>query len=244
MKLLLAILIVAGLASSVRLYGVVYDSQLEPVTKVLLQINTTPAQRLVSPDGAYAFTLPAGNYELSATKANASVLENLTLSREGEYRFDLIFLPDLPTDVDEIEDALLDNDVPSTDLAENGPNVPWFLWALGLGGLTLASWFFLRQHSFKAERKTAPVVEKETRTMPVPSSHTRHGLSSPTALTPDQKRVLQTLESLNNRAPQKELRKAMNEWSEAKVSLELTELEDAGLIRKIKKGRGNVIKRT
>jgi len=61
--------------------------------------------------------------------------------------------------------------------------------------------------------------------------------------TADQTKVMQALSSFGNRASQKDLRKALHFWSEAKVSMELTELEDLGIIQKIKKGRGNVIRK-
>ena len=54
---------------------------------------------------------------------------------------------------------------------------------------------------------------------------------------------MQSLSSFKNRASQKDLRKALNHWSEAKVSMELTELEEMGAIQKLKKGRGNIIRR-
>ncbi len=63
-----------------------------------------------------------------------------------------------------------------------------------------------------------------------------------TPLTPDQQKVLETIRRFDNRLSQKELRKALSPWSEAKVSMELTELEDRGIISKIKKGRGNIIR--
>jgi uncharacterized membrane protein len=61
-------------------------------------------------------------------------------------------------------------------------------------------------------------------------------------LSADQKKVVSTIHSYGNRVTQKELRKALPEWSEAKVSIEVTELEDLGFIRKIKKGRGNILR--
>lgn len=261
MRSVLALLFLVGLVSGARLYGTLYDGQLDPVAKVQVVVNSTPAQRMVAQSGSYAFTLPPGSYHITATKGNLTVRENLTLFQEGEYRVDLIFLPDLPSDVDELDEALSDAEIP-VDAPENGAALPWFLWAVLSAGLVLAGWFFLRQHRFKPDGPGNPITGKKVDVQPPASS--KDAASGPpgdkpvqapsvssaratllsSVLTPDQKRVLKTLESLDNRAPQKELRKALSPWGEAKVSLELTELEDKGYLRKIKMGRGNVIRKT
>ncbi|MDP4012416.1 MAG: hypothetical protein Q8R00_02315 [Candidatus Nanoarchaeia archaeon] len=52
--------------------------------------------------------------------------------------------------------------------------------------------------------------------------------------------ILRFIKSNNGRVTQLDIRKNFS-WSEAKISLIITELEDKGLIKKIKKGRSNVI---
>jgi uncharacterized membrane protein len=52
--------------------------------------------------------------------------------------------------------------------------------------------------------------------------------------------ILDILRKMGGRATQKELREKLG-WSEAKLSLALTDLERRGLIEKYKKGRGNVV---
>ncbi len=56
----------------------------------------------------------------------------------------------------------------------------------------------------------------------------------------DLKEIIDILESLGGRMTQKDLRARLN-CSEAKVSLMITDLEDRGLVHKVKKGRGNII---
>ena len=53
--------------------------------------------------------------------------------------------------------------------------------------------------------------------------------------------VLDILKKSGNRLTQKELREKISSIGEAKISLILNELEAAGKIKKIKKGRGNII---
>ena len=58
----------------------------------------------------------------------------------------------------------------------------------------------------------------------------------------DAKKVLQTLESFEGRATQKELKDSLN-FSDAKLSLILSELENMQKIKKFKRGRGNIIRK-
>ncbi len=60
------------------------------------------------------------------------------------------------------------------------------------------------------------------------------------SLPDDLKVVLDVLKAKGGRATQKEIREELG-WSEAKLSLVLTDLERRGLIEKYKKGRGNVV---
>lgn len=62
------------------------------------------------------------------------------------------------------------------------------------------------------------------------------------SLDEDAKKVLQALESFEGRATQKEIKETLN-FSDAKLSLILTELEEYDYIKKFKRGRGNIIKK-
>jgi uncharacterized membrane protein len=59
-------------------------------------------------------------------------------------------------------------------------------------------------------------------------------------LSSDLQGVLRVLDKNGGRMTQKELRKNFD-LSEAKISLMITELESLGLVKRIKKGRGNII---
>jgi uncharacterized membrane protein len=56
----------------------------------------------------------------------------------------------------------------------------------------------------------------------------------------DLQRLIEIIKSNNGRTTQKEIRKVLG-LSEAKVSLMITELEDKGIVKRIKRGRGNVV---
>ena len=59
-------------------------------------------------------------------------------------------------------------------------------------------------------------------------------------MTDDKEKVINIIRRHGNRTTQKDIRKEMP-LSEAKVSLIIAELEHEGSIKKIKKGRGNII---
>ncbi|MFQ5406529.1 MAG: helix-turn-helix transcriptional regulator, partial [Candidatus Micrarchaeia archaeon] len=60
-------------------------------------------------------------------------------------------------------------------------------------------------------------------------------------LSREEKVLVGKIRAFGGRVAQRELRKHLD-WSEAAVSMVLTKLEDKGVVRKIKKGRGNVLK--
>ncbi len=67
-------------------------------------------------------------------------------------------------------------------------------------------------------------------------------LESPEALLPDDlKEILNLIRANGNRITQRELRKK-SPYSESKVSLMLSDLEERGLVEKFKRGRGNIIR--
>jgi uncharacterized membrane protein len=58
----------------------------------------------------------------------------------------------------------------------------------------------------------------------------------------DAKKVLEALDSYEGRATQKELKETLN-YSDSKISLILAELEHEGLVRRFRRGRGNIIRK-
>ncbi|WP_048124958.1 helix-turn-helix transcriptional regulator [Methanosarcina lacustris] len=67
-------------------------------------------------------------------------------------------------------------------------------------------------------------------------------LENPEALLPDDlKEILNLIRANGNRITQRELRKK-SPYSESKVSLMLSDLEERGLVEKFKRGRGNIIR--
>jgi len=75
-----------------------------------------------------------------------------------------------------------------------------------------------------------------------PNSLSSDGSESPDAGLPDDlKEIIDIIRANGNRITQRELRKK-SPYSESKVSLMLSDLEERGLVEKFKKGRGNIIR--
>ncbi|MCK4652690.1 MAG: hypothetical protein KAT13_06370, partial [Methanosarcinales archaeon] len=81
----------------------------------------------------------------------------------------------------------------------------------------------------------APEYEETESRGPVKSE-----VSEESGIPSDLKEMLLVIREDGGRITQKELRMRLK-YSEAKVSLMITDLEDRGMVKKVKKGRGNVI---
>ena len=100
------------------------------------------------------------------------------------------------------------------------------LAALALGAFALA--FYLNHR--RAGQNQEPEATEEA--------------PKPIKAEPDEgmKSVLRALESQDGRATQKELKEALG-FSDAKLSLILSELEHSGYVKKFKRGRGNIVRK-
>ena len=92
------------------------------------------------------------------------------------------------------------------------------------------------------EASKAPVISSS-----IPSPEERFDSpdetpENPKASLPDDlKEIMNLIRANGNRITQRELRKK-SPYSESKVSLMLSDLEERGLVEKFKKGRGNIIR--
>lgn len=207
--ILLLIVLLAGTASAATIHGTIYDIGLEQATNTIIEVNTTPKQLIVAKDSTYSFTLPQGNYLISAShpiSGNAS--EQISVAAEGDYVLDLILFPDL--NVGEIENGEFIDVEPVSSTVTTKPIWPWIIAVLALAILV---WFIRKKKKPTAEEKPTETEAEE---------------------------VLAFIKKQGGRTTQKDIRKAMPS-SEAKISLIISELQHDGKIKKIKKGRGNII---
>jgi len=263
-----AILMVVSLypCSGAVVHGVVYNwEDLKPLPKAVIVVNTTPEQKYVTPDGHYSFNLPPGHYVIRAYYyRNGRVVlyaeDNVTIkSSNGSYIVDLILFPPLNFNFSQPN-----IEFPAPAAQSSGSNNLYAYVAAGiLAVAAVAVAFYLirkRRGDERAERvgvsnagktgsnaggmdaKSAGVMSAsagESEGMEVQESQeeARNVLA---ALPDDLRETLEIIVEAGGRITQKELRTKLR-YSEAKVSLILTDLERRGYIEKVRKGRGNVV---
>ncbi len=202
--LLLIVLVPAVLAVDIK--GTVYDFGLNQVSNAIVEINSSPAQKIVAKNGIYSFKVPLGVYTIKASADGIFITEQAEALNEGEYVLDLILLESL-----EEEESLLDQEIelPAVEgFFEPKPAIQWVLWAVAFLVFAVFLIWFSR---------------KKQTTMP-----------------DDLQNVLSYITSQGGRVNQKDIVKNL-QYSEAKISLMIDELEAQGLVKRIKKGRGNLV---
>src|SRR3989344_5195233 len=128
--LLLLLLIPSVLAVNIK--GTVYDFELNQVSNAIVEINSSPAQKIVAKNGEYSFDIPTGIYSISARSNGLSITEEGRALNEGEYVLDLILL----TSFEEEEELLAQelsqeiNAPAIEELFESKPTSEWALWVL------------------------------------------------------------------------------------------------------------------
>ncbi len=240
MLILASLLGMATTATAATITGTVYDGlSLEAQKNSIVTIDTTPAQTKVSKDGTYSFEAGDGTFELHAEyRENGIILQrveqSITIQGEGTYTIDLIMLPDLG-DVPQEPLPNEEKELTIWDQLVAGP----LAWLLLLGIVLAAGGFAVvntRRNVWKAkkdshEKKENDDVKQENEETPPPKE---------IELDKYAYEIIDHLKRGGNRLTQKELREKVT-IGEAKVSLVVSELESEKIVKKIKKGRANII---
>ncbi len=210
-------LFLASVGNAALLQGTVYDFSLTPVENVVVEVDSVPVQKMVVQDGKYQFQVPSGAYTLTVKGGQglSTVLaeEHAQVAGDGVFTIDIVLFPELNGNGNEL---LEDPAGELSGLLEEKDSFPW-RWMIGLV-IILGVGFFVWKRMQKPERKEEEITDDAA------------------ALD----RILKILKEEQGRMTQKDLRKRVP-YSEAKLSLMVTELEAKGKIEKIKKGRGNVL---
>lgn len=233
--LLVAFFSLAGLVHAATITGTAYDGlTLEVMENVVVSITTSPVQTKLEKDGAYSFTVPPGQYTLRATFSEqgnvvGEASQWVVVNDEGTYTIDLILLPELG---DVPEEPLPGENPGWADQLIQGP----FVWMALLGVVLMASGFAIYQIRVNAHNRIhAHEMEKNTGARDEARSK-----DGEIQLDKYAQEILGHLKRGGNRTTQKELRERMS-IGEAKVSLVVSELESYGILKKIKRGRGNIL---
>lgn len=236
-RLVLLILFVTCIIASAQaatLHGTIYEwSDFEkPLKNAIVEVNSTPAQYMVATTGTYSFNLSPGSYLIKAKYYRNNILEyaaeeEIWIDKEGDFVHDLLLFP--PTDLE--YEYLGDINLTGMDIkSEYNLNYYIIILILVFSALIILYWIKKRKN-----KVGEPVSSKYT----VPASETVVETKSK-ELPEDLRDIYELILKRGGRVTQKDLRKEMK-YSEAKVSLMLDDLEDRGFIKKIKKGRSNII---
>ena len=230
---ILTILLLTSLATAATLEGTVYDASLEVATDTLVEIDTEPTQKFLAKDGDYSFEVPQGEYNIKVTKGFLSTSEQLTVSNEGEFVYDLFLLEDFSTEDELWQDTNLQL---FTEIEEEEQGYEWWRYFIAIVLLLYLVYRLLktRRKYGKLKNFRKNFVKEKKKTV---EEHKEEIAAEPGYLD----RTLEIIKKHDGRISQKQLRKEMLNLSEAKISLILTELEHKGQVEKVKKGRGNVI---
>lgn len=243
--------------SATTIHGIVYEwSTFEPLDNALVEVNSTPAQFRVATSGVYSFNLPPGDYLIKTSYYTNDTLEyyvedNITVTDlEGDYVFDILLFP-LQNEGEDFPDEDIGNI--SYDIEESTlPSFDWTYTAVALLVMCLAAVaaYYHYQARAEDEEETDAGHESETEietgtVAGLVAEHPPRPVLVPEtpdteSLPDDLGEVLDIILQAGGRLTQKELRSKLR-CSEAKVSLMVTDLEDRGLVRKVKQGRGNII---
>nr|QNO43791.1 hypothetical protein BPLLOOKG_00017 [Methanosarcinales archaeon ANME-2c ERB4]QNO50599.1 hypothetical protein EGELPFMD_00019 [Methanosarcinales archaeon ANME-2c ERB4] len=253
--------ICASLASGAVVHGTTYEwSTFEALENTIVEVDSAPPQFMVASFGSYSFDLPEGTYTIRAEYYQGNVLEyyaeeNITIIGGGDFVLDLLMFPPIEDSflcegINFSED-LYDYEDPDGIVGEEDSMV--FPVAIAIFFILIAGCavFLWRGRKMResdvtgahARRDAAryeppePAIKQE----PAPEcGEMKSRVSDESDLPSDLKDVLRVIRDGGGRITQKELR-ARLKYSEAKVSLMITDLEARGMVKKVKKGRGNVI---
>jgi len=223
------------------LKGTIFDSNLEPV-KAIVSLNTTPVQTIVAQNGSFSFEVPRGTYTLLAKAGNGNATETVSIVSDGTFNLDIVLFgfeePKLeaPSAIPSAGFENQDTGIPQETAQKPAANDGWPGAIAVIAIVALAAYFLYTRRKDghdKSRDKTPAETAKPVIIIKAPEKQEA-------GLTQVQETIIAELRKSEGRATQKELRKFLP-FSEAKVSIDLDLLEEKGLIKKFKKGRGNVV---
>ncbi len=221
-KEILAILALALIANSAFVHGDIVKSQNDDSTKTLIRIEGKFTYQMITNNSNYSIFLPDGEYVLQSQgitnggQVISSVSNKLSIGADDQ-RIDLLLKrEDNSTYYIVIVAIVLIAAIVIIWKMENKNNSPQTQ----------------QKQIIEPQLENEDVIEE---TAPVENSKKEE-------LDDDAKKVIAIIESNEGRITQKELRETLG-FSEAKLSLILSELEYIQIIKKFKRGRGNIVKK-
>ncbi len=251
----------ASPALGATLTGNVYDEELSELNDVVIEVNSTPWQRFVSKDGSYRFNLQPGEYEIKTKYTKDDIYlytstDIVKITDDGEFVFDLFLFPDLDDAIDLLDTTGDELNGGTEPIFEDRTNQPIGFTAIITAMIILfailiyAYYWRTKQQKNEMKEINKGVREAKKRAKEHPADkkvkkvlkemEDKERLEKEDKLASETEIILEILRKEGGRATQKEIRKHIP-LSEAKISLMIAELEHSGKVKKVKKGRGNII---
>src|SRR3989338_9282873 len=125
--LIVMFLLVISSVTAAEIHGTIYSASLSKVKNVIVEIDSSPAQRLVAKEGEYGFSVPAGrDYTIIAKLNNSKVAEEkISVKEDGSYVIDLFVFPEFEDEV--IEEIVIDDPLLEESLWEGSSNSSWIV---------------------------------------------------------------------------------------------------------------------
>lgn len=232
---IIGLLLFTQVASAATIFGTVYDLSLEQAKNIEVSISTAPEQKVIAVNGRYSFNVAPGTYVLTAKQRQneqitGQVTEEVVVVQDGAFVHDLILEPYF--NQDELTTGIDTLDVESLQItADKKTNYTLILILIGL--VIVVGFLVYRVNKVmkalhESVKAKIPDALKETTTI------------EPSSIPDDLQQVITFISEQQGRTTQKEIRTKFPQ-SEAKISLMIADLEKRGLVKKVKKGRGNVI---
>ncbi|MDK2825131.1 MAG: hypothetical protein PWQ63_160 [Methanolobus sp.] len=244
--ILFASLCLTASAQEATIHGAVYEwDSFDPLEHVIVEVNSTPSQSMLANYGIYSFNLDPGTYLISASYYSGNELaayteEKVTITDDGDYVLDLILYPIYyndpllnESDFAELSDIanFSESDKGGSSSSLSGSSVMIIVVLLIL---IIAGTILLKQ------KKDFSISENPSSDYLSDEYVPEKSIDGLDDLPDDLREVVSIIVKNDGRITQKDLRTKVKH-SEAKVSLMISDLESRGIVRKFKKGRGNII---
>lgn len=218
------ILILSQSVNSTTIHGNVYDYSLELSLNAIIKVNTTPEQTFITKEGTYSFDLPLGTYLITASMDSIIgkyyVEQIVNVIGEGDFIIDLIMFPDI-SDQENLDSPRINLDDTIGEKSTISLYFQMIILSLVIVGAIIIVIIINQLKQLKKNPNTSHsnIIDMKDNL-------------------PEQ--IISHLKANGGRMYQKDIRKLFP-FSEAKISLVLLEMEHNNLIKKIKKGKGNII---
>lgn len=235
----------AQAAGTATIHGAVYEwYTFQPMENAIIEVNSTPPQSIVARYGLYSFNLAPGSYLITAKYYRNNTQtdfaeETITITDDGDYVLDLLLFPYYDENIlneTELSEITEDFEEDSKTIEEGTDSSLFYFIALIMLFVIIRFSIYAYKKRYSENEEIMPKIDAST-----PEELNQTIETKTTAPLPaDLLEVMDIIKANDGRITQKELRSKLK-YSEAKVSLMVSDLEQRGVIEKFKQGRGNII---